>query len=112
MREVVEPARCVEARGRLVRQSFVLHETVFMCRADRLLVQLLGIDDAAVDACDLRADQCRAALEIRRTMRRPDLELSVMDRQRGPMLRLLVGGNGRTEPGRGEPAIEFILRRL
>jgi hypothetical protein len=50
-----------------------------MCRPDRLRVQLLGIDDAAVDACDLRADQCRATLEILRTMRRPDVELSVMD---------------------------------
>ena len=112
MRDVVEAARRVESRGQLVRQSFVLDEAVFMCRPDRLLVQLLGIDDAAVDACDLRADQCRTALEILRTMRRPDFELFVMDRQRGPMLRLLFGADGITESGPGEPAIEFILRRL
>src|SRR4029077_10718815 len=79
MRDVVEAARGIESRGQLVRQSFVLDEAVFMCRPDRLPVPLLGIDDAAVDACDLRTDQCRAALEILRTMRRPDCELLVMD---------------------------------
>src|ERR1700675_4087027 len=108
MRDVVESTRRIESRGQLVRQSFVLDETVFMCRPDRLLVQLLGIDDAAVDACDLRTDQCRAALEIVRTMRSPDFELSVMGGQRGPMLLLLFGGDGITESGSGEPAIEFI----
>src|SRR5258707_255330 len=76
MRDVVEAARRVESRGQRVRQSLVLDEAVLTCRPDRLLVPLLGIDDAAVDACDLRADQRRAALEILRTMRRPDLELS------------------------------------
>src|SRR3954447_13843303 len=83
-----------------------------MCQPDRLLVQLLGIEDAIVDACDLRTDQCRTALEILRTMRRPDFELFVMDRQRRPLRRLLFGADGITESGPGEPPIEFILRRL
>src|SRR5207247_9280352 len=32
--------------------------------------------------------------------------------QRGPRRRVVLGGNGITESGRGGPAIEFILRRL
>ena len=54
---------------------------------DGLFVKVLGIERAALDPRNLRADQCGAVLEVLRAILRPDLELLVM---RGESLEMLL----------------------
>ena len=57
VRELFEPASGVEAGGELVGKRLVVDETVGAGRADRFLVQTLGVQLAPLDAGDLCADQ-------------------------------------------------------
>ena len=75
MRDFLEAARRVEARGELVGERLVVDKAVCAGRADGLFVEALGIELAAFDPGDLRADQRGAVLEILRAILRPDLEL-------------------------------------
>ena len=58
-----------------------MDKAVFVCRADGLFVKVLGVELAAFDACDLRADQRGAVFEILRAILGPYLELSVVSCQ-------------------------------
>ena len=55
--DLLEAARRVEARGKLVGERLVVDEAVRAGRADGLFVEALGVELAALDAGDLRADQ-------------------------------------------------------
>ena len=68
-----------------------MDKTVGAGRADGLFVEALGIELAALKACDLGAYQCGAVFEILRAILRPYFELSVMDGQSLEMLLSLVG---------------------
>ena len=84
MRDLVEATRRVESRGEFIGECLIVDKAVCMRRPDGLFVEMLGIELAAFDASDLCADQCGAVLEILRTIRRPDFELSVMGGQTPP----------------------------
>ena len=71
-----------------------MNKAICAGRADGLFVETLGIERAAFDAGDLRRDKCGAVLEILRTIRRPDLELSVVGGQGLYIRRALVSGYG------------------
>ena len=58
-----------------------MDEAVCAGRADGLFVKLLGIESAAFDAGDLGTDQRCTALEVRRAVLGPLLELPMMSRQ-------------------------------
>ena len=68
-----------------------MDKAVCVRRADGLFVEMLGIEFAAFDACDLCAHQCGAVLEILRAILRPYLELPVVGGQSLEMLPSLVG---------------------
>ena len=91
MRDLLETARRVEARGELVGERLVVDKAVCARRADGLFVKALGVELAAFDACDLGADQRGAVLEILRAILRPDFELPVVSGQSLEMLLSLVG---------------------
>ena len=81
MGNLLEATRRVEARGEFVGERLVVDKAVGAGRADGLFVEPLGIELAAFDAGDLRADQRGAVLEILRAILGPDLELSVVGGQ-------------------------------
>ena len=64
----LKPSICVKSCSQLVRQAFVLNETVLMRRADRLFVEALGIQFSAFQARDLGAYERRSGEEIRRAI--------------------------------------------
>jgi hypothetical protein len=55
-REILETARRVEARGQFVGERLVVNKCVSAGRADRLLVEVHGVERAAFEAGDLGAD--------------------------------------------------------
>src|SRR5260370_7704878 len=75
MRDLLEPMRSVEARGEFVGESLVVNKAVCACRADGLLVKMLGVKYAALDTGDLCADKRSAAFEILRPLYCPALDL-------------------------------------
>ena len=81
-------------------------------RADGLFVEALGIELAALQARDLRADQRGAVLEILRAIRRPDLELPVVSGQSLEMRPPLASCRGLAERRSGQCAVEVIFRRF
>ena len=97
---MLEAARGVEARGKLVGERLVVDKAVCARRADGLFVQAFGVQLPAFDAGDLRADQRGAVLEILRTVLRPDSELSVVGGQRLDMLAPLLRGERGIAGGR------------
>ena len=68
---VCELTRGVEPCGELVRESLVVDEALLARESDGFLVEALGVERAAFDACDLGADQRRTALEVRRAVLGP-----------------------------------------
>ena len=74
-----------------------MDEAVVARRPDGLFVQPLGIELAAFEARDLRADQRGAVREILRAVLRPDLELSVVGGQRLDMLRRIAAGSAASQ---------------
>ena len=71
MRDLLETACRVEARSEFVGERLIMDKAVCVRRADRLLVEALGIKLAAFDACDLGAHQRGAVFEILRAILRP-----------------------------------------
>ena len=102
MRDLLEAARRVEARGQFVGERLVVDKAVGAGRADGLFVEAHRLKIAAFDAGDLRAHQGGAVLEILRAVRRPDFELTVVGGHSLEMLPALVGllRNRRTPRGR------------
>src|ERR1700733_9655565 len=98
VRELVEPARPVEARGHFVGDRFVVDEAIVTRRTDRLLVQVLGIEHPAFEAGEFGADQRGAVFEILRAVVRPDLQLPVM-RSDSVQVRLSLDGRYRVAMG-------------
>ena len=78
IRELVEPARPVEARGHFVGDRFVVDKAIGASRADGQFVKAHRVMLAALDTSNLRGYQCGAVLKILRAVLRPDLQLSVM----------------------------------
>src|ERR1700720_4752780 len=82
--------RRVEARRQLVGERLIVDKAVCAGRADGLFVEALGIEFAALNACDLGAHQRCAVFEILRAILRPNFELSMMDGQSLEMLLSLL----------------------
>src|SRR5215813_9799283 len=78
LRDLLEAAPRIEARGQFIGQSFVLNEALLARGADGLLVESLGFQLAAFEAGDLGADQRRAGLEILGAVLRPGEKPLVM----------------------------------
>src|SRR5882724_3300012 len=68
VRDLLKTACRVEAGGEFVGESLVVHKAVSPCRANRLFVQVHGIERATFDPRDFRPDQCGAVLEILRAV--------------------------------------------
>src|SRR5262245_20775413 len=79
--ELVETTRCVESRGELVRDRFVVGETIAVGRTDGLFVQLLGIEHAPFNPSNLRIYQCRAVFKVLRAMPCPNRLLLLVSSQ-------------------------------
>jgi hypothetical protein len=62
--ECFEATRCIEPRGQLVRQSFVLDEALLARRPNGLLIQTAGLNFPAVQAGNLGADQRDSVCEV------------------------------------------------
>src|SRR6516164_2538220 len=78
MRDLLEAAGRVKARGQLVGERLVVYEPVCACRHDGALIQLHGIEGASLDMDNLSADQRCTILEVLRAIRRPGLKLSLV----------------------------------
>ena len=82
--DLLESTRRVEARGEFVGERLVVNKAVGPGRADGLFVKTLGVELAAFDAGNLRADQRGTVFEILRAIRRPELELRCGARPQPP----------------------------
>src|SRR3990172_3721187 len=65
-RRQVEASRPVELRGPLVGDGFVLDEAVVARRLDGLLVEVLGVEHAGLDASELGGHEGVAVEEVLR----------------------------------------------
>src|SRR5215831_16118376 len=75
IRDFVEPACRVEARGDLVGNRLIMDESVRVCGADRLFIEAHRVEVAAFYSCDFRANQGGAIFEILGAILRPYFEL-------------------------------------
>ena len=75
----------------------------------RSLLGRIGIELPIFEACNLGIDECGAVLKILRAMLRPELEPSVVGRQRGEMRWALVGRTGGAAERSSQRAIEVIF---
>lgn len=112
MRDLREPTRRVEARGKVVGDRLIVDKAVRVRRTDGLFVKTLSIELAALYARDLRARQCGAVFEIVGAILCPYCEQPVVSRQGLEMLLSLVGRRGIGACGVRKRAIEVILRRF
>ncbi len=112
MRDLREPMRGVEARGEFVGKSLVVNKAVCACRADGLLVKVLGVKYTALDTRDLCADKRSAVFEILRAIHCPDLELPVVNGQCLQMLLPLVGRCRVVDCRSGKRSVEVMARRF
>ena len=86
-----------------------MNEAIVAGRADRLFVEALGIELAALDPRDLGADQRGAVLEILRAILRPDLQLPVMRSDSVEVLLSLAGRRGVATGGSGQRGVKVIF---
>src|SRR5262249_21670724 len=109
IREFLEAAGCVESRGELVRDRFIVDKAVAVRRADGLFVQLLGVEHAPFYPGDLRAYQCGAVFKSLRAKLHPYLLLLLVRSQSLDMLPFRVARsriNGRRSR---ESTVKVIL---
>ena len=94
--------------------ALVVHEAVLVRRADGILIQILGVELAAFDPCDLGGDQRDTVFKVLRTVRRPDLQLPMVGSQRFQMRRVLIGGDSVEVAGcrMRKRAVKVIFRRF
>src|ERR1700733_8160639 len=112
IRELVEPARPVEARSHFVGDRFVVDEAIVTRRTDRLLVQVLGIEHPAFEAGEFGADQRGAVFEILRAVVRTDLQLPVMRSQSVEVVLPLDGGCRVATAGPDQCVVKVIFSFL
>src|SRR5262245_62565271 len=86
-----------------------MDEPVPVRGADRLFIEVFGIQHASFDACDLRADQRGAVFKVLRTTLGPYLELPLVDSESLEMLRSGLGRRRVEERRPAETAVEVIL---
>src|SRR5262245_30651054 len=75
IRDFVEPACRVKARGNLVGNRLIMDEAVHVRGADRLFIEAHRLKVAAFNPGDLGAHQRGAVFEILRAILRPYFEL-------------------------------------
>ena len=102
----------VEASGKLIGDRLIVDKAVGAGRADGAFVKVHGVERAAFNTGDFRADQRRAVLEILGAILRPDFELSVVGSQPLQMPLPLAGRFDVPRYGAGQRAIKVILRRF
>ena len=76
MRDSLESTRGVEARSNLVRERFIVHETVLSGRSDGLVVKTHSVKISVFDARYFSLHQHGAAFEILGAAMRPAVELA------------------------------------
>src|SRR5499427_8206537 len=112
IRNLVETAPRIKARGNLVGNRLIVDESVCVRGADGLLIKALGIEHSAFYSCDLRTDERRSVFKILWAMLRPNFEVPVVSCQSFEMLRFLVGRCGLPRCRVGKRAVEAKLRRF
>ncbi len=80
MRDLLETACRIKARGEFVAEALVLNKAVLPRQPDGLFIETLGVQLPAFQARNLGADQSCAVCEGFRAGRRPPRELLVMSR--------------------------------
>ena len=89
-----------------------MNQPVFTGRADGPFVKVHGIERAAFNTCDLRADQRSAILESLRGIVGPFLELAVVGSQGLPVVGPLRSGGPIAQCGTRQRAVEMVLCQL
>ena len=85
LRDRLETARRVEARGEFIRDRPIVDKTVCLSRPDRRFVELFRVENSALDSRNFRADQRGSIFEVCRAMLGPYLELLMVVDQGGKM---------------------------
>src|SRR6266850_1446642 len=109
MRKLLEAARRVEARRKLVGERLVVNEAVRASRADGLFVEPLGVELAAFEACDLGGDQRRPVRKVLRTVVGPRLQQTIVSCQCLLELGLFRRGCPTTKRGPCQRGVEMVL---
>ncbi len=112
MRKLLEAARRVKARRKLVGERLVVNEAVRASRADGLFVEPLGVELAAFETRDLGGDQRRPVREVLRTVVRPLLQQAIVDCQCLQVPCLFRHGCCITHRGACERGVEMVLGPL
>ena len=112
LRDLLEAARGVEARGQFVGKRLVVDKAIGAGRADGLFVQVHGITLAAVEAGHLRPEQCTSVLEVFWAMLRPHPEQPIVCSQRFDVLLPFAGGGKVEQCCMGKPGIKMIFSRF
>src|SRR6516164_11318091 len=94
MRDRLETALGVKARGQLVGERLVVDKAVCACRHDRALVQVHAVERASLDTGNLGPYQHCAVLKVLRTVRCKVPKLSFVPSKRFSMLSVRVGAHG------------------
>src|SRR6516225_9463221 len=110
MRDLLEAAGRVKARGQLVGERLVMDKAVCARRRDGVLIKLHGLQRASLDTGNLGANQRGAVLKVLRTMRRKVPKLSCVPSKRVYMLGVWVGAYGVAACGASQRGIEMIFR--
>src|SRR6185436_8937114 len=108
----LKAARPVKTGGELVGERLIVNKAVGAGRADRLLVETLGVELAAFNPGDLGADQRGAVREVFRAVLGPLLELAMVGSQGLKMLGSLRTGGRVAERSLCQRGVEMVLRQL
>src|SRR5260370_12716157 len=95
-----------------MRNRLIVDEAVCAGRADGLLVELLGIERAALDACDCGANERGAVLEVRRAVLGPFLVLAMVSCQSVLVLSTIRGGCCIPERSPRQRGVELVVCQL
>ena len=112
MRDVLKAASQIEASGQFVCERFFLEETVGASRTYGPFEQALGIKFAALQYCELCAEQRGAACKILRAMFVPGPELTLMNPQRLSVAPTLGSRGVPVQPYQCQCHIEMIVGSL
>jgi hypothetical protein len=106
---LLETARRVETGSEFVGERFVMKEAVCSGRADRPFVEPHRLGIAALDACELGADERGAVFEVFRAVLGPLLELAMVGRQCLVVLGTIRGGCRIAERSPRQRAVKLVV---
>ena len=112
IRKLLETARPVESRRKLVGDRLMMDKTVTVRGMDGLLVELLGLERTAFDPRNLCAYQGGAVLKVLRAILRPYHLLPLVSDQSLEVALPRVVQCGVQRPSPRERAVKVVLRHF